>query len=88
MQRVLDHLSCGAQYECERTISDLVDAVVRYVADRNPASPGRFEVHVVEPNALADVDLRPLHAGDHVGIDPCRLSDDCIGIGHQCRQLR
>ena len=68
-------------------IGDFVDAVVRDIADRNPASPGRFEVHVVDPNAVADDYLRPLHAGDHVGIDRCKLSDDSIRIRHQCRQL-
>ena len=87
MQRVRNHLSCGAQYECERVIGDFVDAVVRDIADRNPASPGRFEVHVVDPNAVTDDDLRPLHAPDHVGIDRCKLSDDGIRIRHQCRQL-
>ena len=88
MQRIGNHLSCGAQYECERMIGDFVDAVIGDVAYRNAALARRLHIDVVVADAVADDDLRPLHAGDHVGIDRCKLSDDCIGIGHQRRQLR
>ena len=87
MQRVGNHLACGAQDECERVISNLVDAVIGDVADRNASLARRLHIDVVVADAVANNDLRPLHAGDHVGIDRCKLSDDCISIGHQFRQL-
>ena len=81
MQRVRNHLSCDAQYECERVISDLVDAVVRDVADRNTPLARRLYIDVVVANAVADDDLGALHGSDHFGVDRRELCDDCIRIG-------
>jgi len=69
-------------------VRDLVDAVVRDVADRNAPRPRGGRVHVVEANPIANDGPGPGHRIDDLGVHGGELDHDGIRLPHQPHQLR
>ena len=72
----------AARMNAKRVVGDLVDAIVRHVADGDAPRPGRVEIDVIHADAVTHDDLRPRHGCDHVGVHRGELRDDRVGVGH------
>ena len=82
-QRVRHHLTRGGEEEGQRLIGDLVDAIIRHVADGDVLRPGRFEIDVIHADAVPHDDLGLPHGGDHVGLHRSELRDDGIRLADE-----
>ena len=82
-----DELPRQGQDQAERVVGDLVDAIIRDVADRDAPGPGRVEVDVIDPDAVADDRPGPAHRRDDPGVDRGELGDHAVRVGDQ-RQER
>ena len=67
-------------------ICDLINAVVRNIADGNATRPGGIQINVVDANSITDDDTRFLHSGNDVRFDRCELSDDCVCFTNEWNQ--
>ena len=78
-----DELPGQGQDQAERVVGDLVDAIIRDVADRDAPGPGRVEVHVIDPDPVADDRPGPAHRPDDPGVDRGELGEDAVRVGDQ-----
>ena len=81
-----DELPGQGQDQAERVVGDLVDAIVRDVADRDARRPGRVEVDVIDPDPVANDRAGTAHRPDHPSVDRGELGDDAIRVGDQRQQ--
>src|SRR5262249_37651237 len=86
-QAVGQHLPCQGKEERKRVVGYLVNAVIGHITNGNTACSGRFQVDVIDANAIAGDGSHGSHGGNNVGVDRCELSDDRVGLSDEPRQL-